>query len=253
MALGNDLAMTYRLLIADSLRFARRGLRAALHAVQGCTVCAETLDVEDTVRITNECDPDLVLIDLALRGGGGHLAASEIRRFRPHQRLLIMGDDRYDVASVRDCLRFGCDGYVHKDDGDSEWLHAVLQVLKGQLYVAPRYLRELIVTEPSTAERGRAQERGSLLQRLSDRELMVFRLIGSGYTNRAAAERIDISHKTVEKHRASVMQKLKLHSAVDLRMLALSLGVLTQEPETPRARADRAIVDPADRAVRPEP
>jgi DNA-binding NarL/FixJ family response regulator len=226
--------MTHRLLIADSQRFARRGLRAALHGVNGCEVCAETSDVADTVRLTNECEPDLALIDLALRGGGGHLAASQIRGFRPQQRLLIMGDDCYEVSSVRESLRVGCDGYVHKDDGDSEWLYAVRQVLNNQLYVAPRYLRELIVINQPSAPPASVQVRGSLLQRLSGRELMIFRLIGSGYTNRAAAERIDISHKTVEKHRASVMQKLNLKDAVELRMLALSLGVLTLESAEPR-------------------
>ena len=116
----------------------------------------------------------------------------------------------------------------------SELGRAIAEVLAGRTYADPEISRRLLLT-PESDGHDRAE---AALRALSPRERAVFRLIAQGHTNRSAGERPNLSHKTVEKHRATAMSKLRLKTAVDLRLLAVELGIVQRDtPAAPAAAA----------------
>jgi DNA-binding NarL/FixJ family response regulator len=216
--------MNCRLIVAEGHWLLRFGLVAMLRAQPGMEVLGQADNRDDAVRRTLETQPDVLLLDLKLPGGG--LAALEqIKQRLRSQKVLMMGEVGA-TEEVRAALHAGCDGYVRKDRSQQELLDAVSHVAAGQTYIEAGLARELVLDDP----RRKAQAATAPLQRLTERELTVFRLIGAGYTNRAAADRINLSPKTVEKHRAAVMQKLQLNSALQLRLMAAELGSALKAP-----------------------
>jgi DNA-binding NarL/FixJ family response regulator len=213
-------AMRCRLLVAEGRWLLRCGLMTVLGGQPGLDVRDEADSGEDTLRKILMVEPDLVLLDLDLPGGG-LTTLEQIKRLHARQRVLVMGEiGAFD--EVRAALRAGADGYVRKSAARHELLEAVRCVAAGQAYIEADLARELVLDVP------RRQAKAALvpLQDLTERELSVFRLIGLGYTTKAAADHIGLSHRTVEKHRAAVMQKLKLRNALQLRLLAAELRPL---------------------------
>lgn len=217
--------MSYRLFLADGHWLIRKGLRAALQQVVDHEVVGEAADVPSTVARTAELLPDIVLLDVRLPDGGGIAAARQIKERRPGQKVLLLSDHGGE-DSVRDALRAGCEGYVRKDSSDRVLLEAIVCVRGGSVYLDADLSRQLVLSD----HRREMQRDTGPLAGLSPRELMVFRLIGAGHTNRGAGACMQLSPKTVEKYRASLMHKLKLRSALDLRLLALELGVTQDTP-----------------------
>lgn len=211
--------MTHRILVADGHWLTRRGLRATLEEQPDHEVVAEAATVEEFARLVEQMQPNMALVNLALSGGGAIAALRRARERSPRTRVIVLGADGH-VDTVREALRAGCEGYVSIDGGTRDLIEAVERVRAGHVHLDPETARRFVLADVG---RGDALDNGPL-QLLSEREREVFRLIGAGYTNRAAAERIRLSHRTVEKYRAAVMQKLNLRSAVDLRLLALKLG-----------------------------
>jgi DNA-binding NarL/FixJ family response regulator len=212
--------MSFRVLLADGRWLIRVGLRATLEMAGGHEVVGEAGDVATAVARTIELAPDIALLDVRLPGDGGIAAARLIKARQTSQKLLLLADPG-DEASVRDSLRAGCEGCVRKDVSASELLEAIDSVCRGNVYLDAELTRQLVLSD----HRRETQSEAGPLADLTPREMMVFRLIGAGFTNRGAGDQMTLSPKTVEKYRASLMQKLKLQSAVDLRMLALELGV----------------------------
>jgi DNA-binding NarL/FixJ family response regulator len=210
--------MNCRVIVAEAHWLLRCGLVGVLRAESGFEVLGEAACGEEAVRMTFEFRPDVLLLDLKLPGGGV-AALEQIKQTLRQQKVLMLGEVGAG-DEVRAALLAGCDGYVRKDSSQQEMLDAVRRVGAGQTYIEAGLARELVLDDP----RRKAQAANAPLQRLTERELMVFRLIGAGYTNRAAADRIKLSPKTVEKHRAAVMQKLQLRNALQLRLMAAELG-----------------------------
>lgn len=211
--------MTHRILVAEGHWLVRRGLRALLEERREHEIVAEAANLEEFARLVEQMQPNMALVNLALAGGGAIAALRRAKERSPRTHVIVMGDGG-SVETVREALRAGCEGYVSLAGGEPELLEAVERVRAGHIHLDPETARRFVLADVG---RGDAFGQGPL-QLLSEREREVFRLIGAGYTNRAAAERIQLSHRTVEKYRAAVMQKLQLRSAVDLRLLALKLG-----------------------------
>jgi len=218
--------MSYRLLVADGHWLIRCGLQTALRRVDDHELVGEAADLGSAVNLALELSPDLTLLDADLPGGGGIEAARQIRAHRRDQKLLLLSHQD-SPASARDALHAGCDGCVRKDRSDVELLDAVRCIRAGGVYLDADMTRAMV---KSDVQMPPAPPKG-LLDRLSRREMAVFRLIAEGRSNRGAGEYLDLSPKTVEKYRAALMQKLKLRNAVELRLLAMDLGVV-QRPES---------------------
>lgn len=213
--------MTARLVVADSHWLIRCGLRTTLQSLAEHQVVGEAADVASSVARSVELAADLTLLDVRLPVGGGILAARLIKAHRQQHKVLLLSNQD-DAVSLRDALGAGCDGCVRKDSSDRELLEAVRCVLSGGVYLDAEMARQMVLPD----QQSEAPQPPGLLALLTGRELTVFRLIAEGRTNRSVGESLHLSPKTVEKYRASLMLKLKLQSAVELRLLALDLGLV---------------------------
>jgi DNA-binding NarL/FixJ family response regulator len=209
-----------RILVADNHWLIRQGLRATLQRLPGCEVVGEAASVKETVVAAVDLKPHVVVVDRLLPPDGGLEALKQIKERCHDVAVLMLGDDSA-IGSVREALRAGCGAYVHKNSGNVMLLREAINAIRGgQIYLDAELTRQLVLSD----HRREVAADDSPLSRLTERERAVFKLIGDGYTNRGAADLIHLSHKTVEKHRAAVMQKLQLGSAFELRMLARSLS-----------------------------
>lgn len=214
--------MSCRLLVADSHWLIRIGLRAALSQIEGFEIVEEAFDTRQAVALTLACAPDIVLVEVDLPGEGGIAAVRQIKEQRRGQKALLLGDGG-DIAPVREALRAGCDGFVRKNLSEHELLKALACVQKGGVYLDAELTREMVLSD---YRRERPQVAADPLSRLTQREQVVFRLIGAGHTNRSAGDQMHLSAKTVEKYRATVMRKLGLRNAVELQLMARDLGAV---------------------------
>ena len=212
-----------RLLIADSDWLIRMGLRALFQRAGYYQVVGDAPDVPQALQLAVDLAPDLVLLDSEL-DGVGIAAAEQLQQFCTARVVLRTGSSRgADLARL--ALRAGCSGVIQGHAAERELLDAVRAVLNGGVYLDAFHARYLAQGEAPPED-----ATPQALRSLSPRELSVFRLIAQGCTNRSASEQLQLSAKTVEKYRAAVMTKLRLRSAVDLRLLALQLG----ETELPK-------------------
>ena len=227
--------MSHRILIVEDHPLLRHGLRALLSAQPDYLVVDEAVDGREAVNKTLALQPDLVLMDLSLPLASGADATAQIRRRLPAQRVLALSD--YDSElHASEALRAGCTGCVKKDCAPEEMLLAVKTVLSGRRFVGQDLASALLdgVLHPGKARSANPWET------LSSRERTIFKLIAEGGTNRSAAAYLNLSAKTVEKHRANLMRKLHLNSALELVLLAVELG-LVQRPHLPLQGAPVAL------------
>jgi DNA-binding NarL/FixJ family response regulator len=227
--------MSYRILIAEDHPLMRQGLRALLSSHADYRVIDEAVDGREAISKTLRLQPDLLLMDLSLPGTSGTDAAVQIKRQLPQQKILALSE--YDTEiHASEALRAGCIGYLMKDTPQDEMLMAVKTVLSGRRFISQQLTNLLLegVLHPERAERAR-----NPWDTLSSRERSIFKLIAAGGTNRSAAAYLSLSTKTIEKHRANLMRKLQLNSAVELTLLAVEMG-LVERPALP-PHADRSV------------
>jgi two-component system response regulator NreC len=168
-----------------------------------------------------ESRPDVVLMDLAMPEKGGIEGMPAVLQAVPEARVLVLSmhdDPRY----IRAAFEAGASGYLLKEAADTEVVSAIRSVAAGEQYVYPALGARLIAAD---AEERRRTEHDPL----SDREREVLRLLALGHTNQEIAERLHISVRTAETHRAHIMQKLSLASRADLVRYAISEGLLQPE------------------------
>jgi two-component system response regulator NreC len=212
--------MSYRILIADDHGVLRAGLRALLSSEPGLEVVGEAADGPQALLQTQQLHPDVVLLDISMPGPDGIEVTRQIKRVAPNTRVLILTVHE-DDGLLRAAVRAGASGYIIKRAVEAELISAIHAACRGDLYVHPAMTRALLHDlEPvALADAGPVEP-------LTAREIEVLRLVARGYTNRQVAEEFCISIRTVESHRASIMDKLGLHSRVDLVRYATKQGLL---------------------------
>lgn len=209
--------MPIRILIADDHGVLRAGLRALLNAETGMQVVGEAADGQETLRLADQLRPDIVLLDISMPGPGG---IEITRRLKEKTRTLILTVHE-DESLLREAIRAGAGGYITKRAIESELINAIHAVQRGDLYVHPAMTRALLQhTSPTPTSHA------SQIEPLTPRETQVLQLIAQGYTNRQTAEVLSISARTVESHRANLMDKLGLRGRVDLVRYAQKHGLL---------------------------
>ncbi len=215
--------MPHSLLLVEANILLRQGLQA-LFAVHGeFDVVAQASDGREALQQVSACTPDLVLIDSQLPSACGIQIAAQIKRRLPATRLIMLTQTKTNDC-VRESLQAGVDGYVLKDASFEELLMALRSVALGKKYLSPDVSQLLVqgYLNPQTA--AQASEQAST--RLTARERSILQLVAEGRTNRAAAEFLSISPKTVEKHRASLMRKFGLRNATELTFAAMDMGLV---------------------------
>lgn len=208
--------MPARILVVDDHKFFRSGLVNWINGVSGLSCCGEASSAEDARRMAMELKPDLVTLDLALKGEDGLSLLKELLRKEPALRILVLFEGDEDTYAER-ALRAGSLGYIMKQEDSEEVLAAIRITLAGELYLSRRLAMQLVrryLVDHKTISRPTS------LERLTDRELKVFELMGNGLSNREIAGKLGISSKTVDAHRESIKNKLALPSAKVLRASA---------------------------------
>jgi DNA-binding NarL/FixJ family response regulator len=222
--------MSYRILVAEDHPLLRHGLRALLATHPDYSVVDEAVDGREAVVKAIKLQPDLVMMDLSLPGTSGIDATAQIRRRLPQQKVLALSDYDSEIHAG-EAMRAGCAGFLRKDCPPDEMLLAVKTVLAGRRFLG-QDLASLLLDGMLHPEKSRD---ANPWDTLSSRERTIFKLIAEGGTNRSAAAYLNLSAKTVEKHRANLMRKLRLNSAVELALLAVELGLVRRPPLPSRA------------------
>jgi two-component system, NarL family, response regulator NreC len=208
---------TIRIVIADDHAVVRRGLRQLLEAEPGFEVLAEAADLESTRRRIAGHRPDVLVLDLNMPGGSALRGIPEMRAECPETQIVVL-TMQDEPAYARRALSAGALGYVLKEAAEEELIEAIRRAAAGDTYLNPR-LGALLAAEPAPGPPGG----------LSSRESEVLRMIALGHTNVEIAERLYLSVRTVETHRAHIQQKLRLATRSDLVRYALDHNLLGTE------------------------
>ncbi len=201
---------TARLLVVDDHEMVLAGICQLIEREPGLEVVASCTSSAEVVREIQTRALDLVLLDLALGDDGGLELIRRLHRLRPEVPILIMSMFEEDVFAER-ALRAGAAGYVMKDEPPEVLIRAIETGLEGGVHLSA-HLRERAVQRVA----GRGDGDGLTLRDLTDREIEVFRLIGEGMSTREIADRLGLSTKTIETHRAKIMRKLDLSNSFQL-------------------------------------
>jgi DNA-binding NarL/FixJ family response regulator len=212
-----------RILLADDHTVVRQGLRRVLEEHDDWRVVAEASDGREAVRQAEEHKPDIAVLDIAMPLLNGIEATRQIVRNGPTVRVLVLSMHA-DEAYITQVLRAGAAGYLLKDSADVDLLQAVTAVAAGKSFFSPAIARLMLddfVKRPS-GEHGLVDRYESL----SEREREVFQLVAEGKANKEIATLLGISPATVETHRSRLLEKLDLHSAVDVALYAVRRGII---------------------------
>jgi two-component system response regulator NreC len=212
------------ILLADDHRIVRQGLRALLEAEPDLQLVGETGDGLEAVQLAERLEPDVVVLDLMMPSINGLEATRQISESCPRTQVIILSMHA-DEGYVLESLRNGAAGYVLKDSSADDLVRAVREVVKGRRYLsAPLseraievYMQKARETPPDPYET------------LTNREREMLHLTAQGHSSTEIAERLSISPRTVETHRANMMHKLDLHSQTDLIRYALKRGIIPME------------------------
>lgn len=216
--------MTTRLLIADDHGLLRAGLRNLLNAAPDLDVVAEADNGQKTLQLCAEFQPEVVLLDLTMPDMDGIEITRQLKEAWPQIRVLILTAHE-EEGFVKAAIRAGASGYIIKRALESELVDAIHAVQAGGLYIHPAMTHALLKDISPSLLTENAPE-PSLQDPLTARELEVLGLIADGYLNRQIAEALTISVRTVEGHRAKLMQKLNLHSRLELVRYAKKHGLV---------------------------
>jgi DNA-binding NarL/FixJ family response regulator len=203
----------HSVLVADDHGIVREGLRRLLDAEEDLTVCGEARDGREVLEQVERCRPDCVVLDITMPRLGGLETLERIRGKHPRTKVVLLSMHA-DAPFIQSAVSLGADGYVLKNGRAGEVVSAVHAVLAGGSYFSPPVLRE---------PRSAGSEPYTLL---SSREREVLLLIAEGLSAKEVARELDISTKTVEAHRTSLMRKVGVRKATELVRYAVKHGLI---------------------------
>jgi DNA-binding NarL/FixJ family response regulator len=212
------------IVIAEDHLILRQGLRSLLATSEDLEVVGEAGDGLEAIRCILEHEPDLALVDLNMPRMNGISVILEIKRQAPNTKILALTMHK-EEDFVLQAFHAGANGYCLKSAGHEELVIAIRAVLEGKSYVSPEISDTVL--EGWLEERKTFRE-DSTWDSLTQREKEVLKLVGEGYQNKEIADYLCISPKTVEKHRANIMQKTDLHTASALTAYAIEKGIVTK-------------------------
>lgn len=216
-----------RLVLADDHALVRDGLRRVIEAEPDLEVVGEAANVAGTIEQVAATQPDLLVLDVSMPGGGGIAALGEIRKASASTRILVL-TMHDDPEHLRVALISGASGFVLKHAAGRELVSAVRAVLQGHTYVDPmlagvalhEVLRPAQTCPPTPA---------TAFDRLSPREVQVLRDLALGFTNKEIADRIAVSVKSVETYRARLSEKLGVSRRADLVRYAIAHNLMSTD------------------------
>jgi DNA-binding NarL/FixJ family response regulator len=214
-----------RVLLIDDHEMARRGLRAMLSAADWIEVVGEGDSCASGLKLINELEPDMVLLDIRMPGLDGLACLERIKARHPRIAVVIVtlyDDRRY----VLEAIRRGAAGYLLKDATTAEVIQKLHNVANGQLAVEPQLLREALAIRDEAPSAGESARQRAEQYALTPREHDVLLLVADGLTNKEIGGRLSITEDTVKKHVQNIIWKLRAADRTQAAILALKLGLL---------------------------
>ena len=208
------------ILLADDHGLVRRGLRLILDAQPDLEVVAEASDGAEAIALAQSEEVDLAILDISMPRMTGLQAARELQQRRPDVRVLILSMHESEQY-LYEALRAGASGYVVKTVADRDLVEACRATLRGEPFLYPGTVTALVNDHLRRAREGKLP-----LGPLTPRETEVIKLVAESYTNRQIAEALIISEKTVDRHRANILEKLGMRDRVELTRYAIRNGLV---------------------------
>ena len=205
-----------KVLIVDDHPIFREGLADLINRQKDMVVCGMAKDVPRTLRALKKLKPDIVTVDISLENASGLELMKDIKIRFPHLPMLALSMHQESFYAER-AIRAGAKGYITKQEASKKVITAIRRVLEGRLYLSERLKEELLYS--MIGDDG-SDVNSSPIDRLTDRELEVFQLLGEGKGTRQIAEQLCLSAKTIETYRSRIKEKLNLKSGSELMRCA---------------------------------
>jgi DNA-binding NarL/FixJ family response regulator len=212
--------MTTRVLLADDHALVRAGVRSLLSTVAGVEVVAEASTGVEALALVERLRPDVVLMDIAMPGLNGLDAAARVVKEHPGTRVIMLSMHASEEYALQ-ALRAGATGYLLKDADLLELERAIAEVARGETYLSPAISRHVIADY-----RRRVTAQPEPADRLTPRQREVLRLIAEGLSTKEIASRLKLSIKTIETHRAQIMERLEIRDVAGLVRFAVRTGLI---------------------------
>ena len=214
--------MSVKVAMIDDHPIVRQGLRNLLETEPSFQVIAEADDGITGLELVQRVRPDVLIVDLMMPGLNGLDLIKQVLKHLPRLRIVVLSMQSAD-SYVVEALHCGAAGYVLKETGPSEIIHAIKTVVAGERYLSPKLAQRVLDT--STGRKKIADPYDSL----TPREREILHLIVEGNTSAQIAGRLVLSPRTVELHRSRIMKKLDLHNQTDIFRYALERGILSTD------------------------
>jgi len=210
-----------RVLLADDHALVRAGIRALLQNLDGVAVVAETGNGAEVLDFARAHRPDVVLLDISMPGLGGLEVSAQLRDALPDVRVVMLSMHANEEY-VLQALRAGAAGYMLKDSATAELELALKAVMQGETYLSPPISKQVV---EGYVQRVGAEQTAS--DNLTPRQRQVLQLIAEGHSTKEIAHRLNLSVKTVETHRAQLMERLQIREIAGLVKYAIRHGLVT--------------------------
>lgn len=220
------MAESLRILLADDHALVRAGIRALLERLHGIEVVGEAGDGREALKLIKELKPDIVMMDIAMPGLNGLDAVERSRRDFPDVRVIILSVFS-DEESVAQALHKGASGYLVKGSFPAELEVALRSVARGETYLSPSVSKQVVLQYLQRVGGG-----SSLLEILTSRQRETLQLIGEGRSTKQIAQDLNLSVKTVERHKAELMDRLDIHDIVGLVKFAIRSKLVSSDQKT---------------------
>jgi DNA-binding NarL/FixJ family response regulator len=195
----------------DDHPIVRQGLSMLINQEEGMKVCSEAENDKSALAEIENKKPDMLIIDISLKGINGIELSKNIRMLYPELPILILSMHDETVFAER-ALRAGANGYLMKQEGTEEVINAIKKIMNGQTYLSDDMTEHLI----QKFIHGNLAAEDTPIMQLSDRELSIFELIGLGFGTKQIAEKLSLSGKTIETYRDKIKKKLQLKNSIQL-------------------------------------
>ena len=211
-----------RVLIADDHALVRAGIRALVERIDNVVVVGEAGKGSEALELVRQLGPDLILLDITMPDGNGFEVLDQVTKLYPEIKVIVLTVHEAGEYALR-AVREGAAGYLPKSAASIELEQAIQTVIRGERYISPETAQNTIFEVTN-----RATKR-DLLATLSPRQREVLRLIAEGKTTKQIAQVLEISVKTVETHRAQLMERLGIHDVAGLVRYAIIVGLIEVE------------------------
>lgn len=211
---------TLRVILADDHTLVRAGLRSLVEQLKDVTVVAEASNGHEVLSLASAHHPDVVLMDITMPGMNGFEAALRLRKDHPQVKIIILSMHASEEY-VLQALRAGASGYLVKDSAPLELGLALQAVARGETYLSPPISRQVVDHYVQRVGQGNQP-----LAHLTGRQREILQLIAEGGSTKEIARKLNVSVKTVETHRAQLMERLDIHDVAGLVRFAVRHGLV---------------------------